>query len=159
LQSMTKMMERQREVCGGGKDHGHEHDAHATFESNDIVAEWMIRCNSTVASMMCARPFAEHYDRFTQFVPLNQRPHANPIVVVNEGPKDRRHKMDALRLCMHELNRPDLVPHNDSKCYLDAWMEQVSRHLGEERLIAVPAPLVCMMLQYRTPLSAVFGMM
>lgn len=137
MRIMSKMMRRQREVSGGGNEYANEASQGQKYESNDLVEEWMIRCNSTIASMMCSRPIAEHYDRFTQFVPNVPRPHACPIVIVNEGYHDRESKMDALRECMSEVNRPDLVPHHDTKSYLDAWLEQVKQKLGPERLIAV----------------------
>ena len=165
LQTMSKMMQRQREVCGGGKDSANDDVQGPKYESNDMVEEWMIRCNSTIASIMCARPLAEHYDRFTQFVPVTQRPHACPIVIVsaqcaregrgglceaviycatfsvthalqvNEGP--REFKMNALRDCMVECKRPNLVPHHDTKSYLDAWLEQLKQHFSPDRLVAV----------------------
>jgi hypothetical protein len=51
---------------------------------------------------------------------------------------------------MSEVKRPDLVPHHDSKSYLDAWLEQVKQKLGPERLASVkkflakaPSQFVC----------------
>jgi hypothetical protein len=137
LHSMSKMMQRQREVCGGGNDFPHDESQGPKYESNSMVAEWMTRCNSTVAAITCARPVVEHYDCFTQFVELVPRPHPCPIVIVNEGPKDREARVDALRVCMNECKRPDLIPHHDSKSYLDAWLEQVKQKLGPERHILV----------------------
>jgi hypothetical protein len=135
---MSKMMHRQREVCGGGNDFASDASQGPKYESNDLVEEWMVRCNSTVASFMCSRPTAEHYDRFTRFVPHVPRPHSHPIVVVNEGYHDRQSKIDALRACMSDCQRPDLMPHHDTKSYLDAWLEQVKQKLGPERLASVP---------------------
>jgi hypothetical protein len=141
LQAMSKMMQRQREVSGGGKDFAND-DMHGDkYESNEMVAEWMTRCNSTIAAILCARPVVEHYDRFTQFVPPVSRPHACPIVIANEGPKDRQSRIDALRVCMIQCKRPDLIPHHDTKSYLDAWLEQVKQKLGTERHNLVLTPL------------------
>ena len=76
-------MQRQREVCGGGKDSANDDAQGPIYESNSMVEEWMIRCNSTIAAILCARPLAEHYDRFTQFAPLTRRPHPCAIVIVS----------------------------------------------------------------------------
>ncbi len=143
LHIMAKMMRRQREVCGGGNEYANDASQGQTkYESNDLVEEFMIRCNSTIASIMCSRPLVEHYDRFTQFVQPVARPHACPIVITNEGYHDRESKIDALRACMSEVKRPDLVPHHDSKSYLDAWLEQVKQKLGPDRLTSVMPSIV-----------------
>ena len=139
---MSKMMRRQREVCGGGNEYANDASQGPKYESNELVEEFMIRCNSTIASIMCSRPLAEHYDRFTQFVQPVPRPHPCPIVIANEGYHDRESKIDALRACMSEVKRPDLVPHHDSKSYLDAWLEQVKQKLGPERLASVMPSIV-----------------
>ncbi len=132
LRIMSKMMQRQREVCGGGMEFAYDDAQGPKYESSDMVSEWMTRCNSTVASIMCARRVVEHYDRFTQFAQPSQRPHPCPIVIV-QGPKDREARIDAVRACMNECKRPDLIPHHDTKSYLDAWLDQVKQKLGAEQ--------------------------